>query len=76
MSEREDKKTNFYEGGIEYSKYLEEKNNVPEKKSFRDEFTVDDLDPYGNLIWWSSFIILAFAYVWSGYQHGHIHFYF
>jgi len=44
MSEREDKKTNFYEGGIEYS------NNVPEKKSFRDEFTVDDLDPYGNLI--------------------------
>ena len=50
MSEREDKKTNFYEGGIEYSKYLEEKNSVPEKKSFRDEFTVDDLDPYGNLI--------------------------
>ena len=50
MSEREDKKTNFYEGGIEYSIYLEEKNNVPEKKSFRDEFTVDDLDPCGNLI--------------------------
>ena len=50
VQENGDKKTNFYEGGIEYSKYLEEKNNVPEKKSFRDEFTVDDLDPYGNLI--------------------------
>jgi len=42
-------KENFYEGGIEYSKYLEKENDVAKKirygKSFRDMFSESDLDP-------------------------------